>query len=106
MLRWLSGWFSAAYLLDHCYFAQNNGSDKNKNIFDVDGTSQKPEFDESRQNMHVHMERTEQGKWRLTLDVKEHSAISYYSVVDLLHLLAKQLFWNYLKLQTVRKLSI
>ena len=41
MLRWLSGGFSEAYLLDHCYFAQNNGSDKNKNIFDVDGTSQK-----------------------------------------------------------------
>ena len=41
MSRRLSGGFSEAYLLDHCYFAQNNGSDKNKNIFDVDGTSQK-----------------------------------------------------------------
>ena len=40
MLGRLSGGFSEAYLLHHCYFAQNNGSDKKKNQFDVDGTSQ------------------------------------------------------------------
>jgi hypothetical protein len=39
MLKGLSGGFSEAYLLDHCYFAQNNSSDKKK--IDVDGTSQK-----------------------------------------------------------------
>jgi hypothetical protein len=30
MLGRLSGGFSEAYLLHHCYFAQNNGSDKKK----------------------------------------------------------------------------
>ena len=30
MLKGLSGGFSEAYLLDHCYFAQNNSSDKKK----------------------------------------------------------------------------